>query len=60
MVSGVVDRKPELDRLARAFMARAVTDIRGFSRVYVKCGQSDLFCCQYSYCHLTAYRSLVF
>ena len=54
IVSGVVNRKPELDCLARAFMARAVTDIRGFSQVYVKCGQAGLFCCQYSYCHPTA------
>ena len=32
IVSGVVNRKPELDRLARALLARAVTDIRGFSQ----------------------------
>ena len=55
IVSGVVDGKPELDRLARAFMTRKVKDIRGLSRIYVKCGQSDLFRRQYGCCHRTAY-----
>ena len=44
IVSGVVDGKPELDRHARALMTQKVRDIRGFNRIYVKCGQYDLFC----------------